>query len=365
MILTQGTKAAVADRDKGGGSRVLSRSSTKPIFVALGTATVLTLSAVTLPATAAVDPGPTAGDDPGPDPSDSPPASDPPPDTPPPDTQDPPDTQAPPESSPPYQPSPSLTIRLTLSAGAAAAGGSVTATARVSAQRAVAHHTVLRFSASSASVSGPISLGDLDGERSVSGVVRTPTGHGTDPVMVTASLSADRASTRSATGKIKVTDAGTAKTADPGGGEPLSPSMPVPSMPVPSMPVPSMPVPSMPVPGLPVPSMPVPGLPGTAAAMGGGPAQAQLPMIAQRPPVTSAELPAVRPVSLRTRATPIGLDATFYRLLWIQVAWLTALLVGVSLLLTRLRLNRRRLPARAATGGSRRRASGGRRSGRP
>jgi hypothetical protein len=344
--------AVVAERDESGGSRVLSRSSTKPIFVALGTATVLTLSPVALPATAlAADLGPAAGDDPSADPSDPPPESDsppdtptpdtptpdtPPPDTPPPDTP-PPDTPPPdspgsPGSSPPYHPSPVLNLRLTLSAGAATPGGSVTATARVSAQRAVAHHAVLRLSASSANVSGPVSLGDLSGARSVSGVVRIPAGHallaGTGTITVTASLSADKASTHIATGKINVTSTvdETAKGAEIGGEMPPSPSLPV------------------------------PGLPGTAAAVG-GPAQAQLPMIAQEPSVASGELPAVRPVSLRTKASPLGLDPTAYRLFWTQVAWLATLLVAVSLLLTQLRLNRRRVPV--VTGGSRRRTPGG------
>jgi hypothetical protein len=320
---------------------VLSRSSMKPIFVALGTATILTLSPVALPATAlAADPGPAAGDGPSADPPDSPPASEPPPDTRPPDTPPPdtppPDTPPPgrpgsPDSSPPYRPSPVLNLRLTLSAGAATPGGSVTATARVSARRVVAHHAVLRFSASSASVSGPVALGDLSGQRSVSGVVRIPAGHHSGAVTVTASLSADKASTRIATGKINVTATvdETANGAGIGGGEP--PSL----------------------------SLPAPGLPGTAAAVG-GPAQAQLPMIAQQPSVASAELPAVRPVSLRTKASPFGLDPTSYRLFWTQVAWLATLLVAVSLLLTQLRLNRRRLPA--ATRGSRR-GTGGRPSG--
>ena len=330
----------VADRDKSGGFRVLSRSRTKPIFVALGAATVLTLGPVALPGTAlAADPGPTAGDDPSADPPDSPPASEPPRDTPPPDTPPPdtpppgtppPDRPRPSDSSPPYRPSPVLNLRLTLSAGAATPGGSVTATARVSAQRAVAHHAVLRFSASSANVSGPVSLGGLGGERSVSGVVRIPAGHEAGAVTVTASLSADKASTRIATGKINVTSTadGTAKGAEIGGEEPPSPSLAV------------------------------PGLPGTAAAAG-GPAQAQLPMIAQQPSVASAELPAVRPVSLRTTASPFGLDPASYRLFWTQVAWLATLLVAVSLLLTQLRLNRRRLPA--ATRGSRRGTPSGRR----
>jgi hypothetical protein len=203
----------------------------------------------------------------------------------------------------------------------------------VSAQRAVAHHAVLRLSASSANVSGPVSLGDLSGARSVSGVVRIPAGHASGAVTVTASLSADKASTRIATGKINVTSTveETAKGAEIGGEMPPSPSLPV------------------------------PGLPGTAAAVG-GPAQAQLPMIAQEPSVASGELPAVRPVSLRTKASPLGLDPTAYRLFWTQVAWLATLLVAVSLLLTQMRLNRRRVPA--AAGGSRRRTPGGRPSGR-
>ncbi|MFB9835602.1 hypothetical protein, partial [Actinoallomurus acaciae] len=79
------------------------------------------------------------------------------------------------------------------------------------------------------------------------------------------------------------------------------------------------------------------------------PAAARLPLIAgQAPAVAPDRLPAVRPVSLRTKTSPLGLDATSYRLLWTQVAWLTALLVGISLLLTQLRLNRRRSARPAA-----------------
>ena len=40
---------------------------------------------------------------------------------------------------------------------------------------------------------------------------------------------------------------------------------------------------------------------------------------------------------------PVGLDPTSDRLVWTEVAWLSALAVGLSLLLTQLRLNRRRL----------------------
>ena len=298
-----------------GGRRVLSGSNKRPIFVALGTATILTLSAVAVPAFAA-DPSPMASEDPAPDPSDSPPATDPP-------------TSPPPDSPPPADPVPSLTVRLSLSATTAAPGGSVTATADVSAQRAVAHHAVVRFSASSASVGGSISLGDLDDSgRSASSVVRIPAGHGSGSVTVTASLSADKASTRSAGGKITVTatgggsGGGSATANTPGGDLPLSPSVPIPGMP-------------------------------ESAAVLGGPAQAQLPWIAQQPATAPGRQPAARPVSLRMNMSPLGLDTTSYRLFWTQVAWLTALLVGVSLLLTQLRLNRARLVARAAVRGSR------------
>jgi hypothetical protein len=288
---------------------VLSRSTTKPIFVALGTATVITLGAVALPAAAfAADPAPTAGDDPAPDPSSTPSASDP-PDSPPPDT--------PPRTTPrPSEPSPSLSIKLSLSTSTAAPGGSVMATVRVSAQRAVGHHAVLRLSAASASVTSPGLLGDLGAERSASTVVTIPAGHGAGTVTVTASLSADRASTRNTSRKITITAAGVGATGAAGaaGGLPLR----------------------------------VPGLPGAATTLG-GPAQAQLPLIGeQQPAVAPDQLPNVKEVSLRTVASPFGLDATAYRLFWTQVAWLTALLVGISLLLTQLRLNRRRLPARPA-----------------
>ncbi|MDN3357855.1 hypothetical protein [Actinomadura sp. DC4] len=269
----------------------------------------------------AADPSPTAGDDPSPDPSNSAPAGDPPSD-PPPDTP-PPDTPPPPRSSPaPPQSAPSLSLRLVLSPGRAAPGGSVTATAHVRALRAVAHHAVVRFSASSASVGGPVSLGDLSaGERSATSVVHIPASHGAGSVTVTASLSADRAGARSDTGKITVSSSAAdaaAEAAAAAGGVPLAPSLQI------------------------------PGLPGSGAAVGGGPPQAQLPLISQQPAVAPDELPAVRPVSLRTRTSPLGLDPISYRLLWTQVAWLAALLVGISLLLTQLRINRRRVPVRPA-----------------
>jgi hypothetical protein len=279
----------------------------------MGAAAVITLGAVATPAPALADPSPTAGEDPAPDPSDSTP-SDPPPAT------SPPIEPAPPNSSPPYQRTPSLSVHLSFSATRAAPGGAVTATARVSAAHAVAHHAMLRFSAPGASVvGGVLSLGEVSAERPASAVVRIPAGHAAGTVTVTASLSADRASTRSATGKISVTGAGASGSASAAAD--LSSSAPAPGL----------------------------GLPGQTTVTGAGPAGAQLPLIAgQAPAVAPDQLPEVRPVSLRAKTSPLGLDATSYRLLWTQVAWLTALLVGISLLLTQLRLNRRRTVRPAA-----------------
>lgn len=311
---------------------MLSGSNARPVFVALGAATVLTLGAVATPATAlAADPSPTAADDPAPDPSDSTPSdppsespSDPPSDPPP--ATSPPAKPAPPASSPPYQRTPSLSVHLSFSATKAAPGGAVTATARVSATHAVAHHATLRFSAAGASViSGSVfSLGDVSAARSASAVVKIPAGHAAGTITVTASLSADRASARSAAGKITVTGDASAASASTAAADLPSSALAT---------------------GL--------GLPSQTTTTGAGPASAQLPLIAgQAPAVAPDQLPAVRPVSLRTKTSPLGLDATSYRLLWTQVAWLTALLVGISLLLTQLRLNRRR-PARPAARRSR------------
>ncbi|MGH3376302.1 MAG: hypothetical protein ACRDP6_16330 [Actinoallomurus sp.] len=285
------------------------------------------MSAVAVPVAAfAAYPSPMASEDPAPDPSGSPPATDP-PTTPPPDSPPPGGSPGPPQSPPPYDPAPSLTVRLSLSAITAAPGGSVTATAKVSARQAIAHHTVVRFSASSASVGGSIALGDLGGgERSASSIVRIPAGHADGSIVVTASLSADKASTRSATGKITVSTVA-------GGGSAL---VNVPG---------SDPALSL--------SVPIPGMPGSAAALGGA-AQAQLPLIAQQPATAPGLQLAARPVSLRTNTSPLGLDTISYRLFWTQVAWLTSLLVGVSLLLTQLRLNRRRIVVRVVVRGSRR-----------
>jgi hypothetical protein len=145
---------------------------------------------------------------------------------------------------------------------------------------------------------------------------------------VTATVSADKASARGASATITVSVAGTESSgaAPAGGGTVLSPPGQVPG---------------------------AAGFPASATAVE-GPPQAQLPLIAPQPAVAPGALPDAQPVSLRTRTTLLGLDPESYRLLWTQIAWLTALLVGISLLLTQLRLNRRRLAVRGAGRGTRR-----------
>src|SRR5690606_40996390 len=51
---------------------------------------------------------------------------------------------------------------------------------------------------------------------------------------------------------------------------------------------------------------------------------------------------------LQGNEAPVAQDLTFERMASTQVAWLAALLVAFSLLLTQLRLGRRRVPAGAA-----------------
>jgi hypothetical protein len=47
------------------------------------------------------------------------------------------------------------------------------------------------------------------------------------------------------------------------------------------------------------------------------------------------------PTALRAAAFPLGMGGTTYRLVVIQLAWLSALLVFMAVLLTQLRLKRR------------------------
>lgn len=304
---------------------MLPRSNTRPMLTALGAATVISLGAVAVPAPAlATDPAPTASEDPAPDPSSDPPSSPPAGDPPP--TKTPPPATTPPYTPPPHTPPPGtsdpvLSMVLALSPGTALPGGSVLATVTMASRPAVAHHTVLRVSAPSARVAGPPAIGDLSAERTVTAVVTIPAGHAAGTVSVTASLSADHASTRRVTRKITVVLPGTPGAAGAAG--------------------------AMAAADLPS-GLSVPGFPGALTALG-APGQAQLPLIAgQQPAVAPDGSARTDEVALRGDASRLGLDEASYRLLWTQVAWLAALLVGVSLLLTQMRLKRRAPVRRAA-----------------
>jgi hypothetical protein len=311
-------------------------SRTKPMFVALGAAAILTAAPVVTVTTLAVaDPTtPPATTDPTPDPSSPPattPPADPPPTTPPPTTPPPtppvvkpPSTRptappAPPAQPPgtpptvrPEHPTPSLSIRLASSTSVVLPGGSVTATAWVSSQGTVAHHAVVSLSAPGVDAGGPHGLGDLGSSvRAVAGVVRIPSGHAAGVVTVTATIKADHATTRTSSLMIVVTTA--AGTLPPGTVIP----------------------PNLAAPGIP-PGGPITGLPVTAL-----PPNAQLPQTAMAPNVApGAEAPGVT-ADLRSASSAIGLGDSFDRWIWTDVAWLTALLVSVSMLLTQLRLSRR------------------------
>ena len=74
------------------------------------------------------------------------------------------------------------------------------------------------------------------------------------------------------------------------------------------------------------------------------PIQAPNPTVAPSP-VPGAGTPQSR---LQGNQTPVAQDITFERMASTQIAWLAALMVAFSLLLTQLRLGRRRVPAGAA-----------------
>lgn len=72
------------------------------------------------------------------------------------------------------------------------------------------------------------------------------------------------------------------------------------------------------------------------------------PIQAPNPSVAPSPNPAGTPQSrLQGNEAPVAQDLTFERMASTQIAWLAALLVAFSLLLTQLRLGRRRLPAGA------------------
>ncbi|MFC6881565.1 MULTISPECIES: hypothetical protein [Actinomadura] len=87
--------------------------------------------------------------------------------------------------------------------------------------------------------------------------------------------------------------------------------------------------------------------------------QVALPPIAPPSPSVAASATTPPPESrLRNNKAPVAQDLTFERMASTQVAWLAALLVAFSLLLTQLRLGRRNPAASAAAAEAARRAKG-------
>ncbi|MWA04792.1 hypothetical protein F8568_031370 [Actinomadura sp. LD22] len=83
--------------------------------------------------------------------------------------------------------------------------------------------------------------------------------------------------------------------------------------------------------------------------------QVALPPIAAPSPSVAPNSAAVTPESrLRGNKAPVAQDLTFERVASTQVAWLAALMVAIAVLLTQLRLGRRRAPAGAASAAARR-----------
>ncbi|KAB2364191.1 hypothetical protein [Actinomadura montaniterrae] len=83
--------------------------------------------------------------------------------------------------------------------------------------------------------------------------------------------------------------------------------------------------------------------------------QVALPPIAAPTPSIAPNTAAVTPESrLRGNKAPVAQDLTFERVASTQVAWLAALMVAIAVLLTQLRLGKRRAPAGAASAAMRR-----------
>jgi hypothetical protein len=68
----------------------------------------------------------------------------------------------------------------------------------------------------------------------------------------------------------------------------------------------------------------------------------RLPLVGQAPAVAPKLGQPGTPTALRAASSPLGMDDAMFRLVLTQVAWLSALLVFMSVLLTQIRLKRRR-----------------------
>jgi hypothetical protein len=271
------------------------------------------------------DPPPDPSDPPTTDPSDpptsdpsDPPTSDPsdPPTTPPP-TTPPPGSEDPGQGNP-TPAKPELKVGMSTSSSTMKPGGTITATLRVSANKATAHGTVVRLSASGASVSpaaqGMGSVGG--GGRSAPATIKAPANAKPGKIKVTVTATASRAARVSRTYSLIITT--------PSGA--LPPGISLSSLPSDLPPLAPPPYDPMAT----FPAFPQVALPPVAS-----------PQIAPSPPpITSAN------VALRANTFRDGFGTD--DLAALQAGWLAALATSSALVLTRARLGRRRpLPAYA------------------
>lgn len=179
----------------------------------------------------------------------------------------------------------------------------------VAAQRAVAHHAVVKLFAPGAEVDLHGTLGDLGPDaRSVTGVVSVGSPHAAGPLTVTATVSADQAGHATVMRRITVDATGGGTGGTRGGAGPDGGS---------SFALPPAPMTASPRPDLAAP---------------------RLPLVAPPPAVAPdrTEQPATS-IVMRASVSPIGLGRRSLRLAVIEAGWLAGLLVGLSLLVARLR----------------------------
>lgn len=297
------------------------RSVRNPIFLGLGTAAITALSAA-VPVAVSANPS-------VPSPSD-PPIS-------------PAETVSPSPSDPPQGPSlsPKLFVVLTQPGTAMHGGDSVSVSVHVYSTEVNATETEIRFAASSNAGLTPrcddrqgntCELGTVDAEgKFLSATVTIPKSMTSGSVTLTATASASGAATKEALTKIAVARrpaAGTPSTGGSGGtGGTGSPTGSTGIGGVGNTGV----TPPLADPGF---------VPASPAGVLQSP-QVALPQIApQAPGVAPAAAAAVSPNTLRSGGIPGSQELTFERLASTQAAWLAALLVAFSLLMTQLRMVR-------------------------
>ncbi|HEV7933661.1 MAG TPA: hypothetical protein VGP70_15310 [Actinomadura sp.] len=329
---------------------MVSRSVGNPIFVGFSTTAILALSAGLSVALAEGTPSPTPASAPSrPAP---PPAGAPGPSKPSAPESTTPTGSKPPDPSSPPTPKPVLYITLDLPSSAVHGGDSVKGRVYVHATRAEAKNTKVRLDATGgATVSPEQDLKTVDEENKSRDVtVTVPRSMNKGTIIVTAIASADGATTKKSTDRITVTKKPTptptpSNTTSSGTGSSGSSSGSSGST------------------GSTTPSG-VTNSAGGAGYVPPSPSMAQqspqvsLPEIAATPSTAPTMAAAAPTTTLRSGGSPQGQELTFERLASTQIAWLAALLVAFSVLMTQLRLGRP-VSARVRPKGDHRRPRGG------